>query len=106
MAAQKYNNNQAHVFWSHDWRPQAYQDIYYSRWSCTPDLKENHGSWGHELACAQTPPPTPQEKSEKVTSYFSWLEEGSVHRLATNTSGSSKNKKEINRQIYARIQLE
>ena len=63
MAAQKYNNNQAHVFWSHDWRPQAYHDIYYSSWSCTPDLKGNHGSWGHELACAQTaPPPLPSGK--------------------------------------------
>ena len=98
MSAQKYNNNQAHVFWSHDWRPQADHDIYYSRWSCTAELKETRGSWGHELACVQTTPPLPSplEKLEKAFD-FSWGEGGggSVHRLATDTSRSFEKKQEI-----------
>ena len=96
MSAQKYNNNQAHVFWSHDWRPQADHDIYYSRWSCTPELKETRGSWGHELACVQTTPPSPLPSGKIGEGLRFFLRgAGSVHRLATNTSRSSEKKQEI-----------
>ena len=98
MSAQKYNNNQAHVFWSDDWRPQADHDIYYSRWLCTPELKETRGSWGHELACVQTTPPPPSPlPSGKIGEglRFFLRGAGSVHRLATNTSRSSEKKQEI-----------
>ena len=97
MSAQKYNNNQAHVFWSDNWRPQADHDIYYSRWLCTPELKETCGSWGHELACVQTTPPLPSplENWRRPSIFPEGRGGGSVHRLATNTSRSSEKKQEI-----------
>ena len=109
MSAQKYNNNQAHVFWSDNWRPQADHDIYYSRWLCTPELKETCGSWGHELACVQTTPPLPSplEKLEKALD-FSWGEGGGVCTQASHEHIQVFREETRNQtcEIYARIQME